>query len=87
MRVKILNDEVSGYSMFKLVWRGYFWGALTIFLPMLLFTVPLGLAAGFQGENLEVLLAVLVIPLILWLQGIIFGGIVSLGLVVRPPKE
>lgn len=66
-------------SIFKMVWRGWFVGATIIFVPMILlaiFLIPqLPISATFL---------VLLAPVVTAFQGVIFGGIVVLGLKVWP---
>ena len=68
--------------IFKMVWRGWFVGATAIFTPLFL------LAALFAPDApKEMAFAVLLVPFIAALQGVMFGGLVVLGLTIWPPKS
>ncbi len=74
--------QAVGNEFFKIIWRGWFYGILVIFLPF--FTVA-ALVVGFGAGKWEALLYVLMVPLIAAGQGVIAGWLVLLGLKVRPP--
>jgi hypothetical protein len=75
---------------FKLVATGYFLGALAIFLPLFALVTVVSLAAGVppmvNGQEVEgggVLVAILpmiMLPVVLAFQAVMFGGLVAMGL-------
>ena len=84
MNIKIGDATVTGNDIFKLVWRGWFYGVLVIFLP---FFAIAALVSLFGDGKWEIVLSVLLVPLIAAGQGVFAGGLVLLGLKVRPPAE
>jgi len=73
---------MSKGEIFKLVWRGWFAGATVLFLPLFI------LMAAFMPEAPKnIWLAVVMVPFISALQGVMIGGLVLLGLLVWPPKK
>jgi hypothetical protein len=68
--------------IFKLVWRGWFIGASTLFTPLFLFVALFG-----TEVPREMLFSVPLIPVIAALQGVVAGGLVVLGLTIWPPKN
>ena len=87
MKVQIGTGSASGEDVFKLVWRGWFFGVLVIFFPILALAALASLAGGSRNVGMEPILAVLLVPVIAAMQGVMAGGLVLLGLKVRPPKE
>ena len=65
-------------TLFSIVWRCYFFGAGTIFLIPTAFAVVILLVGGLESAGPS-LLAVVLIPLVLLVQGFLFGGIIVLG--------
>ncbi|MGB5628647.1 MAG: hypothetical protein WBM57_04720 [Woeseiaceae bacterium] len=84
MKIKLGNATATGNEIFKVVWRGWFYGVLVIFLPF--FTVA-ALIIGFGAGKWEALLYPIMVPLIAAVQGAIAGWLVLLGLKVRPPTN
>jgi hypothetical protein len=72
--------------VFGLVWRGWFAGLLTIFLPVWIFAMLTFALTGRWEEMLPALGGLAMMPAIAAIQGLIAGGLVSLGLRVWPPK-
>lgn len=68
-------------TIFKMVWRGWFIGGTVVLVPMILLTIILT-----PQLPISALLAILLVPVITAFQGVIFGGIVILGLVIWPLK-
>lgn len=66
-------------SIFKMVWRGWFVGATIVFVPMILLTIFL-----IPQLPISAIFAVLLVPVVTAFQGVIFGGVVVLGLKVWP---
>ena len=87
MKVQIGTGVASGEDVFKLVWRGWFYSVLVIFFPIFAFGALAGLATGDRDVGIEPILIVLLVPVIAAMQGVMVGGIVLLGLKIRPPKE
>jgi hypothetical protein len=76
---------------FKLVATGYFLGAGAIFLPLFALVTVLFMAAGVpplvngepvegSGRFLAALMPMIMLPVILALQAVMFGGLAVLGL-------
>jgi hypothetical protein len=84
VNIKLGNTTATGNEIFKVVWRGWFYGVLVIFLP---FFAVAALVIGFGSGKWEALLYPVMVPLIAGLQGVIAGWLVLLGLKVRPPKD
>lgn len=68
--------------LFKHVWRGWFVGVSVIFTPIFL------LAALFSPDTPpQMAIGALMVPVIAALQGVMFGGLVVLGVSIWPLKE
>lgn len=83
MNIEIGTTTASGSEVFRLVWRGWFYGVLVIFLP---FFVVAALVVGFGAGKWEALLYPVMVPLVAGLQGVVAGWLVLLGLKLRPPN-
>lgn len=83
MKIELGSATATGNEIFKVVWRGWFYGVLVIFLP---FMVVAALVIGFGAGKWEALLYPIMVPLVAGLQGVFAGWLVLLGLKVRPPK-
>ena len=68
-------------SIFKMIWRGWFVGATIILTPMILLALIIT-----PQLPMGAFLAVLLVPIVAAFQGVIFGGIVVLGLSLWPIK-
>ena len=91
MELKTANGQLKLDSAFKLVATGYLIGAGVIFVPLFGLTMLAGLAGGgpmkLNGQVVEgsagVLLALLplvMLPFIVAMQSVMFGGLVVFGL-------
>lgn len=91
MELRTTGGQLKPSGAFKLVATGYFLGAGVIFLPLFALITVISLAAGIpptlNGEPVEgsggVLVSILpliMVPVILALQAIMFGGLAVLGL-------
>jgi len=84
VHIRIGDATATGNELFKVVWRGWLYGVVVLFLPLFLVSA---LGMGFGAGKWEGLLSVLMLPLIAALQGVFAGWLVLLGLKVRPPTE
>ena len=84
MNIKIGDATASTNELFKVVWRGWFYGILVIFLP---FFVVAALVIGFGAGKWEALLYPVMVPFIAAVQGVLVAWLVLLGLKVRPPTK
>jgi hypothetical protein len=84
VKIKLGNGTLTGNEIFKVVWRGWFYGVLVIFLP---FFAVAALVIGFGTGKWEALLYPVMVPIIAAVQGAIAGWLVLLGLKVRPPTS
>jgi len=84
MKLQSVDGNLSSGNFFKPVAIGYVIGAGVFFLPMLLLTIPMMiLMPGVEGESQSMSMALsglIMVPFILILQGVVFGGLVVLGL-------
>ena len=91
MELETTGGQLKAGGAFKLIATGYFLGAAVIFLPLFMLVTVISLAAGVpptvNGEPVEggggVLVAILpliMVPLILALQAVMFGGLAVFGL-------
>ena len=89
MELRTRDGQLELGGAFKLVAAGYFLGAAAIFIPLFGLVALVSLAAGVPptGEPVEggggVLFAVLpliMVPVILAMQAVMFGGLAVLGL-------
>lgn len=78
---------ISRSSLFKLVFRGWFSGVLVIFVPIGVLAIVAIVLRGSWDQLFEALLGLAMMPLIAAGQGVVAGGLVVLGLTVRPPKQ
>ena len=86
MEVSIISGKIRGSELFRLVWRGYFIAATAIMLPLSILAAVINLSLGGEQVGWQVVLIPLFVPFIIAFQGIIVGGLVLLGLLIRPPK-
>jgi hypothetical protein len=84
MELSVTGRDVRPSALYKLVAAGYAIGAVAIFAPFTLLFLLAG-AFGSPGSNSNAppILIVVLIPVILTLQGLIFGGFVVLGLSIH----
>lgn len=98
MIIKSVNGQLSSTSFFKPVAIGYVLGAAVFFLPMLLLMALIGVVTVVTGntggaETGEVnplphlMLGFVMVPLILVMQSVMFGGMVVLGLSIYRLKR
>ena len=90
MELQTENGRLKLGGAFKLVATGYFLGAGVIFVPLFALVTVISLAAGVpptvNGQEVEgggMILAILplvVVPIILAMQAVMFGGLAVLGL-------
>lgn len=74
-------------GLFRLVWRGWFAGVLVIFIPIwLLALIVLALQGNWRALVPAAGLLILM-PVIAAVQGVMFSGLVWLGLTVWPPRQ
>lgn len=91
MELRTRNGQLEAGGAFKLVAAGYFLGAAAIFIPLFGLVTLISLAAGVpptvNGEPVEgggvvlfALLPLIMVPVILAMQAVMFGGLAVLGL-------
>ena len=86
MDIYINKNKITGMSLFKIIWRGWVVGLSAIFIPVFILA---GFSANpelFKSSPSPFLFALLV-PLIAAFQGVIFAGIILLGLKLFPLKH
>ena len=79
MELRTMGGQLKAGAAFRLVATGYIIGASVIFGPLFLFAT---LAMGVQRPVLLVggLLQLLLLPVVLGIQSLLFGGVIVLGL-------
>jgi hypothetical protein len=89
MEIKAVDGKLSLASLFGPVAVGYGIGAGIIFVPMFLLVGLLSSFAPMTAQNgqtvspaMMVLPMVIMVPFIVALQGVMFGGLVMLGLAI-----
>ena len=87
MKIEIGTGTATGKELFKVVWRGWFIGTTAIFMPILLLAAITKILPNSDSSSYEVVLGILMVPLIAAMQGMLAGGLVLLGLKLRPVKE
>ena len=91
MILKSVDGQLGSTSFFKPVVIGYVLGAAVFFVPMLLLmaligivTVATGSTGGIEADGTDplpnLMMGFLMIPVILVMQSVMFGGMVVLGL-------
>lgn len=91
MQVRTIGGKLNPGGAFKLVATGYFLGAGVIFLPLfaifMVITLALGGAPTLNGEPVEgsggilvAFLPLIMAPVILAIQAVMFGGLAVFGL-------
>ncbi len=87
MKIQLESGILNGTDVFRFVWRGWFFGVMAIFLPLLLVLGILIVLPGYTKQSpAEYFLALFLIPLIAACQGVVAGALVLFGLYVRPPS-
>ncbi|WP_153067377.1 hypothetical protein [Steroidobacter cummioxidans] len=85
MKIQLESGVLSGTDVFRLVWRGWFFGVMAIFLPLFLAFGILIVLPGYTKQSpAEYFLSLFLLPLIAAGQGA--GAFVLFGLRVRPPR-
>jgi hypothetical protein len=84
VKIKLGNATVTGSEIFKVVWRGWFYGVLVVFLPF--FSVA-ALVIGLGAGKWEAILYPVMVPIVAAGLGVVAGWLVVLGLKVRPPTD
>ncbi len=98
MILKSVNGQLSSASFFKPVAVGYVLGAAVFFVPVLLLMALTGIvmvATGSTGGNEidgsnplpHLMMGFIMVPVILILQSMMFGGLVVLGLTIYRIKQ
>ncbi len=88
MEIKAVNGKLSLGSLFGPVAIGYGIGAGVFFIPMFLLMGALSFLPGVSDAGLPVngammiLSMVVMVPFIVVMQGVMFGGLVMLGLAI-----
>ncbi len=79
MELQIIGGQLKAGATFRLIATGYFIGAGVIFGPLFLLAT---LAISFQRPVMLLggLLQLLLLPIILGIQSVLFGGVIVLGL-------
>ncbi len=77
--LSIHDHHLAPAELFRVVWTGWFYGVVAMFLPFAA-AVTVLVAFSRPAEAGQGLLAVILVPLIAAGQGVIVGGIVLLGL-------
>lgn len=89
MELRTVGGRLKLDSTFKMVATGYVVGAGVIFLPLIILVTLVNFAAGgpmtVNGEVVEgggflTFLPIVMVPVILAMQALMFGGLVTLGL-------
>ena len=91
MELRTTGGQLKPGGAFKLVATGYFLGAGVIFVPLFVLVTVISLAAGVpptvngvpiegSGGVFVGILPLIMVPLILALQAVMFGGLAVLGL-------
>lgn len=89
MELRTVGGRLKLDSTFKMVATGYVVGAGVIFLPLIILVTLVSFAAGapmtVNGEVVErggflTFLPIVMVPAILAMQALMFGGLVTLGL-------
>jgi hypothetical protein len=84
MKLQSVDGNLSSGNFFKPVAIGYVIGMGVFFLPIILMTIPMMiLMPGVEGESQSMSMALsglIMVPFILILQSVMFGGLVVLGL-------
>ncbi|WGM31127.1 hypothetical protein [Brevundimonas sp. NIBR11] len=91
MELRTTGGQLKPGRAFKLVATGYFLGAGVIFLPLFALVTVISLAAGVpptlngepvggNGAILVSILPLIMVPVILAIQAVMFGGLAVLGL-------
>ena len=91
MELRIAGGQLKPGGAFRLVATGYFLGTGVIFLPLFALATVTTLAAGvpptLNGEPVEgsggilvAFLPLILVPVVLALQAVMFGGLAVLGL-------
>lgn len=91
MELRTTGGVLNPGGAFKLVATGYFLGAGAIFVPLFalitVITVAVGVPTTLNGEPVEgsghmlvALLPLIILPAILAMQAVMFGGLAVLGL-------
>lgn len=87
MKIVVGNKELTGKELFDTVWRGYVVGMTVIFIPFALLGLLASIFPNSDESVLEMVLFLVMVPVIAGFQGIMFGGLILLGLKVWPPKK
>jgi len=90
MEIKVVDGNLTLTSLFAPVAVGYAIGAGVIFLPMFLLMTPLMLMSPGMVDQSEqavsgaifVFAPLIMLPLILIMQSVMFGGLIMLGLAI-----
>ena len=85
MEIYINNNKVTGKSLFKTIWLGWVIGLSAIFIPVFILGGFTADPEMFKNGPSPFIFA-LVIPIAAAIQGVIFGGIILLGLKLLPKK-
>ena len=80
-------SQLSGSDVFRLVWRGWFAGVLSIFVPIWAIAVIVVVVSRSWEELAPAVVGLILLPIIAAMQGIIVGGVVTLGQVVWRRKS
>lgn len=91
MELSTTGGRLKPGGAFKLVATGYFFGTMVIFLPLFALVTVISLAAGVpptlngvpvegSGGILVSILLLVIVPVVLAFQAVMFGGLVVLGL-------
>ena len=74
-------------ELFRLVWRGWFAAVLVLSVPILLLVLIVLAAQGSWDEVVQGAIAIVLMPIIAAMQGLMVSGLVWLGLLVWPPNR
>ena len=98
MIIKSVDGQLGSTSFFKPVAIGFILGAAVFFVPMLLLMALMGIVtvatgdaggpeAGGTSPLSHIMLGFVMVPLILVMQSVMFGGLVVLGLSIYRIKR